>query len=393
MMDFRNMNVGEILSKLPSSILDDLAVETKINRYSKKLQGQVLFKLLIHCILTNKENSLRSMASAYESIGFGLLQPSTSKETIRYNSISERISNINYKYFEKIFYACVDLFGNIIGHDASKLIKFDSTIVATSGKLLKIGYHLHGSSQHLRQLKYTIGFADIPLSADVYSEQTHTSENVALRESILAHPPLKTNAIRVFDQGITARKTFDKLTREQIPFISRITVNCKHEIKIENSLSEKIKTNTLIIFSDSWIHLFDQNTKKTEFPLRCIKAKKKSDDEELWFITNIEDLNVTEITDLYKRRWEIEIFFRFLKQELNLSHLINRSENGVRVILYATLIAAILLLVYKKSNNLSGYKIMRQQFLQELEKCVVRDFVIMTGGDPLIFDRLVHDST
>ena len=56
--------------------------------------------------------------------------------------------------------------------------------------------------------------------------------------------------------------------------------------------------------------------------------------------------------------------------------------------LYSTLIAAVLLLVYKKKNGLSGYKIMKQKFVQDLEKSITRTIVIMTGGDPIIFDNL-----
>ena len=85
---------------------------------------------------------------------------------------------------------------------------------------------------------------------------------------------------------------------------------------------------------------------------------------------------------LYKHRWEIEVFFKFLKQELNFSHLINRSENGIKVMLYCTMIAAILLLTYKELNGLKGYKIMKQKFINDLEKSLMKDFVSMCGGDP-----------
>jgi hypothetical protein len=49
------MDVGKILSLLPDGSLDDLAIETRGDKYSKKLQGEVLFKLLLHCILSHKE--------------------------------------------------------------------------------------------------------------------------------------------------------------------------------------------------------------------------------------------------------------------------------------------------------------------------------------------------
>lgn len=76
------------------------------------------------------------------------------------------------------------------------------------------------------------------------------------------------------------------------------------------------------------------------------------------------------------------MFFKFLKQELNFSHLINRSENGIKVMLYCTMIAAILLLAYKELNGLKGYKIMKQRFINDLEISLMKDLVVLCGGDP-----------
>ena len=87
------MNVERILSLLPEGILTELAIETEVNCCSKKNQGQALFKLLIHCILFHKENSLQSMVSANESIGFSLLNAGRKKQQVRYSSISERLSS------------------------------------------------------------------------------------------------------------------------------------------------------------------------------------------------------------------------------------------------------------------------------------------------------------
>jgi IS4 transposase len=77
----------------------------------------------------------------------------------------------------------------------------------------------------------------------------------------------------------------------------------------------------------------------------------------MYFITNIDDLKASEITEIYKMRWGIEVFFRFLKQELNFKHLVSRTQNEILVMLYMTLITAMLLMIYKQTNEISGYKI------------------------------------
>src|SRR5271155_3193630 len=102
------MDVQAILSLLPENLLSELAIETKVNHYSKKLQGEIIFKLLVHCILSHKDNSLRVMASSYESVIFNLLNATDKdKGSIHYSSISERLSTINADYFENLYNACI----------------------------------------------------------------------------------------------------------------------------------------------------------------------------------------------------------------------------------------------------------------------------------------------
>ena len=347
------MNVEQILALLPDNLLSELAIETKVNRYSKKLQGEVIFKLLLHCLLSHKDNSLRVMESAYESMAFNLLNADNAKGSIRYSSISERLSTINAVYFEKLYQKCVDIYGKQIGESSSAITRFDSTIVALSGQLLKVGYHLKGGdAAHVRQLKFTVGLSELPTTVHLFTAQKYTSENTALKEAILLHQPYKTNAIRIFDRGITSRKTHDELTDKNIPFISRIHTQSKHQEHTPNQLNQPVETNTLHLFSDTWLYLYTTDTGRAKHPVRCIRAISKNKGEEFAFVTNIVDLSSQEITELYKRRWDIEVFFKFLKQELNFSHLINRNENGIKVMLYATMIASILILVYKKNNRM-----------------------------------------
>jgi len=385
------MKVQKIISLLPEGLLDELAQQTKVDRYAKKLRGELLFKLLLHCILSHKDNSLRTMESAFESVAFRLLNAGKKKNSVRFSSISERLNTINPDYFEKIYQTCIAIYSKRLPKQKPQVVLFDSTIVALSTRLLQTGYCLKGGhAAHMRQLKFTIGFNGIPVSAHLYRHPSYTSEDVALRESILNHPVTDVKTIRIFDRGILSRKTHDTFTEQNIPFISRINCNSKHEVVKKNSLSKPMKTESLLLKSDRWIYLFSQGSIRANHPVRCIAATKKSTAEEILFVSNIQDLTAAEITMLYKQRWDIEVFFKFLKQELNFSHLINRSENGIRVILYSTLIAAIILLVYKTTNQLNGYKIMKQRFVHDLEKSLLTTFVELCGGNPKLVDKILN---
>jgi hypothetical protein len=61
------MELQKILSLIPNKLLSKLAIETEVNVFVKKLYGETVFKLLVYSIISQKDNSLRTMASTYES--------------------------------------------------------------------------------------------------------------------------------------------------------------------------------------------------------------------------------------------------------------------------------------------------------------------------------------
>lgn len=180
-------------------------------------------------------------------------------------------------------------------------------------------------------MKFTVGYSNIPECICFYTDQTYNSENVALTETTLSNQRFETQ-INVFDRGITARHNYDKLTERNLLFVSRINAGAKKEIIRKTKIASVANTKTLKIISDNWAYLFGEGGKKSIYPVRIIEAVTKSDGASITFSTNIEDLNAAEITEIYMSRWEIEIFFKFIKQHLNFSHLLNRTANGIKVV-------------------------------------------------------------
>ncbi len=385
--------ISKLLSFVPDDLLEQLAISTEVNKFSKKLQGELLFKLLLYCIVTEKDNSLRGMQSALESAVFSAFKTKSITDKISHSSISERLTNIKSVFFEDIFNSCVTSYKKSLGKDEENIIRFDSTIVSLSGKLLQTGYHLKGGgAENYRLLKFTVGFTNIPEAVYFYRDQKYNSENVALSESILGHK-LSPEKINVFDRGITSRDNYDKLTKNSIQFISRINNDPKLTEYKPNIVLKAIHTPTLKIISDRWVYLYTMRTSRTLYPIRMIRAIKKSDGEHITFLTNIEEIKAKEITEIYKSRWDIEVFFKFIKQHLNFSHLLNRSDNGIQAILYVTMTAAILLLHYRKEKQLKGFKIVRQKFAQDLERNIIYNVVIICDGNPQKAKKLLYPNS
>ena len=111
-----------------------------------------------------------------------------------------------------------------------------------------------------------------------------------------------------------------------------------------------------------------------EKELRMIRAKNRKNEKEYIFVTNIiEELNAADITRVYKKRWDIEIFFRYIKQEFWFNHLVSRNLNGILVMLYMTLIAALLILIYDIKNEIWSFKIAKLRFTLELDVLLAKD--------------------
>ena len=125
------------------------------------------------------------------------------------------------------------------------------------------------------------------------------------------------------------------------------------------------------------MYLYGDGVELIEHPFRLIEAEVENPQtgqvEKLIFLTNLWDFSAMDIARIYRRRWDVEVFFRFLKQELNVKHLLNHTFNGIMIQLYSALMAAILLVSFKKVNKIKGYKITKIIFEDQLLLSIVKE--------------------
>jgi IS4 transposase len=164
-----------------------------------------------------------------------------------------------------------------------------------------------------------------------------------------------------------------------------LKINAKYEIiKIHKEIKWR-KAWELVLESDEIVKLYSKNWKRLDKEIRVIVAKKWT--EKYIFVTNILELSAVKITEIYARRWDIEVFFKFIKQEFWFSHFVSRSENGIKNMLYMTLIASILMIVYKEKNKIEWYKEARRMFVAELNELLLIELAIAIWWDVRILKR------
>lgn len=377
------MKFRDLLSFIKEDELDFLATETNVDYQVKKLKGSILFKLILYTMVESRSSSLRVMETFFNSSRFRLLAKISKIET-KYNSLSDRITNIDSSYFEKIFDMIFQRFNHHLGEQNS-LQLYDTTMVALSSKLVDWGMRV-GSKTNKVQLKYTVGMQGrLPCTFKVFNQPSDLCEDNTIPKVILEYKNNQAGIV-VFDRGVQKRKTFVELSKQDILFVTRIKTNVNYKV-LDILPFEQVEQNSVKVKEDLKIFFIQRgNRTPIERPFRLIKCVIKDSVDDLFLITNNFELTPYEIADIYKKRWEIEVFFRFVKQELSLKHMVNRSPNGIKVMMYMTLILSSLIIVYKKENNLKGYKIVKMKIANELYDSLLREIVQLTGGNPKILD-------
>jgi IS4 transposase len=153
--------------------------------------------------------------------------------------------------------------------------------------------------------------------------------------------PIKPGATYVFDLGYYDYNWWAKLDTAGCRIVTRLKVNTKLNVVAESTVAKASN-----ILSDRIGHLPQRMARNRNNPfhnpIREVRVRIATG-KVLRILTNDLDAPARQIANLYKRRWQIELFFRWVKQTLKIKHFLGRSENAVRIQIAVALIAFVLL--------------------------------------------------
>ena len=158
---------------------------------------------------------------------------------------------------------------------------------------------------------------------------------------------LPKGSIVVADLGYTDYTWFGHLTSQKIFFVTRQKRNAAYEVVERRTVN---KTQGLL--SDQTIRLTGAKSLECPVPLRRIAYRDAASGKRYVFLTNHFKLSAKTIADIYKERWQIEIFFRWIKQNLRIKAFIGNSENAVLSQIFVALMVYLLLCYLKFLCNL-----------------------------------------
>ncbi|MCI6723635.1 MAG: transposase [Bacteroidales bacterium] len=136
------------------------------------------------------------------------------------------------------------------------------------------------------------------------------------------------------------------------------------------------------VLTDSVIELTDVNTQK-KYPerLRLVRFHDDEQDRDFAFLTNAFHLTSLEIANLYKNRWQIELFFKWLKQHLKIKKFWGTAENAVRIQICSAIITYSLVAIVQHNMQLkrSSYEVLQILSISLTDKTTLRDLFEKTN--------------
>ena len=155
----------------------------------------------------------------------------------------------------------------------------------------------------------------------------------------------------LMDRAYCKYTEFDAMCEEEIYFVTRMKINATVEVLKENPLPEgddNILADTIILVGN------EVNGKKMKHSLRLVIVYNEKEQSPVYILTNRFDLTASEIADLYTYRWEIEEFFKWIKQHLKVKKFFGDSPNAVLIQILTALIVYVLLLLIQEELNFQG---------------------------------------
>lgn len=267
-----------------------------------------------------------------------------------------------------------EVFQNLLGrcqHEAQnhkRKFRFKNKLLSIDGTMIELSLSLFDWAAYKR----TKGALKLHMVLDhdgylpCYAVMTDGKESEMKVAKSMTFPP---GTMVVFDRGYPDHDWWLSLTRSKVDFVTRLKDNVSYGV-----VSEREVPKGGDIIRDEVILLTSQQEIGRQAQLRRIEVWVEERQETLVFVTNNFRLAASTIAAIYKERWQIELFFKALKQSLKIKTFVGTSENAVQIQIWTALIA-MLLLKYLKMRSTFAWSFSHLVALLRHQLFVYRDLM------------------
>ena len=337
---------SQVVEYIPRYQFDKLVKQYKGDWHTKNLSSynhllHLLFGQLTGC------DSLRDICLCLEAHNKTLYHLGFRK-AVSHTSLSRANESRDYRIFEGLGLYLIatvrPMYSNIqlpqITID-NVIYALDSTTISTSIKLATwaLGKYSKGAVKMHTLLDLRGG---IPANIHITDGKWHDSNEL---DALTPEP----YAFYVMDKAYVDFKALFRFHQAQAFWVSRPKENMKFETVEQMDISD-VKSGVL---EDSRIRVTGYNSSKL-YPedMRFVRVYDPDNDTIVDFISNNFEVSALEISNLYRHRWDIEVFFKWIKQNITVKTLWGYSENAVKIHLWAAIISYLTLARIKVACNI-----------------------------------------
>ena len=182
-------------------------------------------------------------------------------------------------------------------------------------------------------------------------------------------------AIYLMDKAYVDFEALFRINQAEAFFVTRAKTSQRYAVIEQNFNIDQDKG----LRADKTIMLVVTKSKKL-YPeeLRLVEFYDSQNDELIVFLTNNFNVSALEVVNLYKNRWQIEVFFNWIKQNLVIKKLWDYSPNAVRIHIWIAIFTYLIIAYVKVSleSKLSIYEIMQVLGISAFDKTPIRDLLL-----------------
>lgn len=356
---------SQLIAFLDRNHFNYLARKYDGDKYVKHLTCWNQLLALMFGQLSNCE-SLRDLIVALEAHQSKCFHLGLGRKPIAKTTLATANQNRDYRIFEEFAFYMMEQARRNRAADIFKLggkvYAFDSTTIPLCLSVFwwaKFRKKKGGVKVHVL---YDLE-AQVPAFYHITTASVHDSK-------AMPEIPYETGAYYIFDRGYNNFKELFRIQRMESFFVVRAKTNLQNKcVKWKRRMPKNI-------LSDAEIELTVYNSRK-DYPdnLRLVRYYDEEQDREFMFLTNAMDLTAQQIADLYKNRWQIELFFKWLKQHLKIKKFWGTTENAVRIQIAAAITAYCLVAIVQHDMKLkrSTYKVLQILSISLTDKTPLRE--------------------
>lgn len=338
---------GQLISLIDTKIISDASKACNADRYVKKFKTKDHLISMVFCSLA-KCSSLREVSGAMLGLS-GKTKHFQLEHIPKRSTLSDANQRRDAEVFGIIYNKLFRKYGYIFSDSRIKDVInkqieiFDSTTISLFKDILKCVGRKPKDGKHKGGIKvHTVINVDEVVPKLVWFTNSATNDHVLLNKL-----KMNPNTIYVFDKGYNDYKAFKKFSDNKTGFVTRIKDNAVYESVYENEIDEHIHSGVL---QDEIIELtVKEEITTSKLKLRKIRFYDRALKREFEFLSNLFEMRPDLLSAIYKLRWQIEILFKQIKQNFPLKYFLGDNENAIKIQIYCTLIANLLMTVIQKS--------------------------------------------